>query len=89
MECEEPTDQNDQFPVISGATWELVDDWDCAGNDIGSQSSEFWYGSKVDFQSRADCAKNVLKMQHVFLLITPILEMTNVGGRTLIKRVPN
>ena len=61
MECEESIDLNNQFPVISGAKWEFANDWECGGNDIGSQSVSSWDGTSATVASRADCAAKCLE----------------------------
>ena len=63
MECEESIDLNNQFPVISGAKWEFANDWECGGNDIGSQSVSSWDGSTEAISSRADCARKCLEAE--------------------------
>ena len=54
-------DTNDQFPVISGAKWEFVNDWDCAAYDIGSLPVSSWDGSTAAINRRAVCAAKCLE----------------------------
>ena len=63
MECEDSTDLKDQYPVISGATWELVDNWDCAGNDIDSEAASGLIIIELPgtTDTRALCAKKCLE----------------------------
>ena len=76
VECDESMDTNDKFPVISGALWELKDDWDCAGNDISGHSVSNWDGSTATIHSRADCAAKCLEAANCVAFNYP-----NNGGK--------
>ena len=58
VECEETTDPHDQYPVLADAWWELKENWDCPGNDIGSIGT-FVMGKEI--VSRAGCAAACLE----------------------------
>ena len=62
-ECEESLDLNNKFPIIAGAKWEFTNDWDCGGNDIGSQTAPSWDGTKDTIDGRADCAQKCLDVE--------------------------